>query len=188
MASKLENTPKMENKLEAIHHMLDEMQTIKDEEDVVGMVRQWTLSPNSEFVKAGIEANDLIDASSKYVYYTYLTEVKHISPDEAMKEVIKGIPDYKEDMPSNIKLLSDYGIIMFPSFWARIQQANYLMATKRPVSLLGMFGIEDYLGVHIESIWDANLYEKATTFGGILHTPLDSIGYGSLYSTNMWNF
>jgi len=188
VADYIEVIPGMEGKLEGIHEALGEMEKIKNEEDVVGMIRQWTLSPNSEFVKAGIEFNDMIDAISKYTYYTYLVENKGMSNKDALAQVVKAIPDYKEEMPSSMKLLSDYGILMFPSFWARIQRSIYMMAKERPASLIAEYGIESALGVHVESITDANLYNKFTDFGGVLHTPLDAAESGFMYPKNLTNF
>lgn len=187
IADYIEVIPGMEHKLEGIRESLEEMEAIRNEEDVVGMMRQWTLSPNSTFTKAGIEFNDLIDASSKYTLYRYLTEEKHMSHEKAMIKVTKAIPDYKEEMPSVLKLLSDYGVVMFPSFWTRIPQSEYMIVKENPISLIGMYGLGDMTGIHVESIMDANPYNKATEFGGMFHTPLNAISNGFAYPNNLLN-
>jgi len=180
LADYIEVIPGVGDKLKGIHEALDEMEKIKDEEDVVGMMRQWTLSPNSEFVKAGIETNDLIDATSKYTYYVWLTEEQGYSHEDAIKQVVKAIPDYKENMPSMVKLLSDYFILPFPSFNLRTVLSQYMMFKERPASVITFFGIESALGTDLESI--------IGTGPTRISSPLDAVGSGFIYPNNIFNY
>jgi hypothetical protein len=68
---------------------------------------------------------DLTDVMAKETLYRYLTQEKKMNPTDAKIQVLDSFPDYKENMPIAIKALSDVGIIMFPSFWLRIQKIIY---------------------------------------------------------------
>jgi len=188
VADYVEVIPGMEGKLEGVHTVMQELNNVRTEEDVVSMMRQWTLSPNSEFVKAGIEVNDFIDASSKYTYFKYLTEEKGYTEEEAVTEVMKAVPDYKEVMPSSMKLASDYGILMFPSYWTRIQRAIYMMGRYRPASLIAEITAADIFDLsHLSglTILDSNIYDKTLDMGGAIHTPLQAAKSGFIYPTHL---
>jgi len=58
-----------------------------------------------------------------------------MSEKAAEVRVIDSFPDYKENMPIAIKQLSDMGILMFPTFWIRIQKVIYRMARDKPINL-----------------------------------------------------
>ena len=159
---------------------------IKDNDDMVNYLSQFTISPNSEIVKAGTWFNDVIDMTSREVYRRHLIDVG-VDPKKAIEKAIAFMPDYKENMPVGLKTVSDYGILMFPSFFLRtFQPATYLLRKK----LIGV-GIEEQvqalIGQNIETVFDTNLYTKLVD-GQFLHSPTEYIGVGSVLPTNLFNF
>jgi len=155
---------------------------LKSDKDVAGYLHNYVLSPNSEFVKMGTWINDITDLTAKETYYRHLidTGVPH---KKAVTTVIKAFPDYKENMPPEVKVLSDYAVLMFPSYWMRIQKIIYNMARQKTLNLSLQLELESMLGSQLgegflqsfvsENIIDANLYNKFTDFGGIVHSPID---------------
>lgn len=153
---------------------------IKTQDDAVAYMHQYLNSPDSEFVKMGTYMTDLSDVLAKETLYRYLTD-KGTDPKKAELDVIDSFPNYNENLPPRVKQLSDVGILMFPSFWLRIQRAIYRMAKDRPVSFGTEMAIEEALGVDASTIWDANIWNKATSNYGLLHTPWEHIGMQSIF-------
>jgi len=162
----------------------DRLREIKSEEDIVNYVAQFTTSPSSEAVRVGSAMTDLTDVLAKETLWRYLTQEKGMSSEEARISVLDSFPDYKENMPLAIKQLSDAGIIMFPSFWLRIQKIIYRMARDRPISLATELTIQEALGTDVNTIFEANLINKSETFGGLIHSPFEAAGLGSVVPTH----
>jgi hypothetical protein len=108
-----------------------------------------------------------------------------VDPKKAEVDVIDSFPDYKENLPTRVKQLSDVGILMFPSYWLRIQKAIFRMVRDQPVSFGTEMGIEALMGVEHEKIFDANIVSKATSNYGLVHTPWEHMGWNSLFPTNI---
>ncbi len=168
-----------------IEQMAERIDQIKSEDDVITYLHQYLNSPDSEFVKLGSQLTDLTDVMAKETYYQFLVE-NGKSPKEAEVEVIDSFPDYKESLPTRVKQLSDVGIIMFPTYWMRIQRAIYRMAKNRPASLGTELMIEDLMGTDLPQIWDQNIIKKAESSFGIFHLPWSHIGLGSIFPTRVW--
>lgn len=173
----------MEKSLDEIANRLKDIRT---EDDIVNYVAQYTTSPGSELVRMGATMTDLTDVTAKETFYRYLTQIQRMSPEDAKIKVLDSFPDYKENMPLAIRQLSDLGIIMFPSFWLRIQKVIYRMARDKPINLATEIMLEEMIGSDFNSIIDANIIAKHNSFGGIFHTPLEPIGVGSVVPTNIF--
>ena len=109
-----------------------------------------------------------------------------MKPEDARIQVLDSFPDYKENMPLSIQQLSDVGILMFPSFWLRIQKVIYRMVRDRPVSLATEIMAQEALGANINTIFEANVINKSNTFGGLVHMPYEPIGVGSVVPMHMF--
>jgi hypothetical protein len=172
-----------------IQQELDQVATrireIKSEDDVINYVSQFTTSPSSEAVRMGSAMTDLTDVLAKETLYRHFV-AKGMSPADARIKVLDSFPDYKENMPLAVKQLSDVGIIMFPSFWLRIQKVIYRMMKDRPVNLATELMIQEALGSDINTIFEANVINKSNTFGGLIHTPFEPIGVNSVVPTELW--
>ena len=160
------------------------MRDIKTQDDVVSYMHQYLNSPDSEFVKLGTYMTDLTDVLSKETLYRYLID-RGMSPKDAEIDVIDSFPDYKENLPTRVKQLSDVGILMFPSYWLRIQKAIYRMIKDKPVNFGTEMSIEAAMGTDVAQIWDANIWKKATGNYGLTHTPWEHMGFNSLFPTNV---
>jgi len=161
------------------------IKALKSDEDTVNYTSQFMITPNSESIKIGSYATDLTDVLAKETYYRYLTEEEGMSDKDATVRVIDSFPDYKENMPIAVKQLSDMGILMFPTFWMRIQKVIYRMLRDKPVNISLELQIEHMLDMDLENIMDANIIRKYNDFGGILHSPHEAIGWNSIFPTNV---
>lgn len=177
----VDSTKNFEKEVNTIARRLKD---VKSQDDVVSYMHQYLNSPDSEFVKMGTYMTDLTDVLSKETYYRYLTS-RGMDPKKAEIEVIDSFPDYKENLPTRVKQMSDVGILMFPSYWLRIQRAIYRMVKEKPVNFATEMSIEAALGTDVNSIWDANIVSKAAGNYGIFHTPWESMGTNSLFPTNV---
>ena len=167
---------------------VERIKNIKSEKDIVSYVSQYTTSPGSELVRVGSSMSDLTDVLAKETLYRHAMQNENMTSEQARIHVLDSFPDYKENLPMAIKQLSDIGIIMFPSFWLRIQKAIYRMAKDKPVNLSAELAIEQYLTGNLNTVFDANIINKSGSFGGIFHMPLDSAGVGSVIPTNVFNY
>lgn len=162
----------------------DRLREIKSEEDIVNYVAQFTTSPSSEAVRVGSAMTDLTDVLAKETLFRFLTEKRGMSAEDARITVLDSFPDFKENMPLAVKQLSDAGIIMFPSFWLRIQKIIYRMARDRPVSLATEMLVQEAVGSDINTIFGSNVINKSETFGGLIHSPFEAAGLGSVVPTH----
>lgn len=164
----------------------DRLSNIRSEDDVINYVSQYINSPGNEAVRLGSAATDLTDVMAKETLYRHLVQEDNMSPEAARLKVLDSFPDYKENMPLAIKQLSDSGILMFPSFWLRIQKAIYRLGRDRPVNLATELMVEEALGSNVSTIIDQNLLNKSNTWGGLIHSPHETPGVGSVAPMHIW--
>jgi hypothetical protein len=164
----------------------ERLRSIRTDDDVVNYIAQYTTSPASMAVKVGASITDMSDVAAKETLYRYLVEKEGMSSDDARIKVLDSFPDYKENMPLAIKQASDVGILMFPSFWLRIQKAIYRMAKDKPAGLATEELIQVALGTNSETILGSNILSKSQAWGGLAHNPLDNMSPAGLIPSNLW--
>jgi len=147
---------------------------------MINYVAQYTTSPGSEAVRMGSAMTDLTDVMAKETLYRHLVENIGMDAESAKIKVLDSFPDYKENMPLAIKHLSNVGILMFPSFWLRIQKIIYRMDRDKPLNLSTELMIQEAVGSDINTIFESNIINKSNTFGGFIHFPFEPVGVGSV--------
>ena len=173
----------VKTELDQVYNRLKEIRT---DDDIINYVSQYTTSPGSEAVRLGAAMTDLTDVLAKETLYRHLVETENMSESDARIKVLDSFPDYKENMPLAVKQLSDLGIIMFPSFWLRIQKVIYRMARDKPVNMATELMLQEALDSDIETILGSNIVNKSISFGGILHAPSEAVGVGSVIPMHIW--
>lgn len=178
------DVPTIEEELNGIANRIAD---IKSRNDAVAYMHNFVLSPNSEIVKVGTEINDIGDGMMRYVYMRYLMDVEGKSKKEAVVAAIDMMPDYKANMPVGLKTLSDYDILMFPSFFLRTVKPIENIIKRKSINL-GIFELTQHmLGVHVESIFDGSIYDKLLDDRKpLLHSPTDFLGVDSLFPTRVF--
>lgn len=156
---------------------LSEMgQRLKDKkttEDTVRYIGEFVASPSSEIIRQGSRAMQMGDVAARWTLYRTRieqavenskdklsdSELEQIRVDVSL-EALDTFIDYRLNMPSEIKALSDIGVLMFPSFWIRAQKIIYNLAKYHPLNAGGGYLTADLLDMHGASILDANVLTK----------------------------
>ena len=161
----------------------DRVTQVKTQNDAIRYVEQFLVAPDAETTKFGVYMNDMIDVLGKKAYYDHLVK-KGYTEDEATVKVIEAFPDYKENMPISVKQLGDYGVLLFPSYWLRIQKVIYRMVIEKPLSLSAELEMASLMNTHLETILDASVYTKVTTGNGLVNNPADNLSLWSVLPIN----
>lgn len=152
-----------------IDSVSSELVRIKEKEDVAKYLMQFIAAPGSEAVKIGSASIQSIEVVSKAILHMHLKDIGK-TEDEAIQDVTDSFFDYTANMPESIKILSDYSVLLFPTFWARVQRVIFMLGRDQPVSLASAFLISDMLGVDSTHIIGSNLISKFDN-GSILNSP-----------------
>jgi len=160
-----------------------------DEAGTVRYIGQFLASPASEVVRQGSRVMQMGDVVARWTLYNVrLEQAKElykknngksaVGPelqalkDEAGIEALDTFVDYRLNMPSEVKLLSDYGVLMFPSFWMRAQRIIFNLAKYHPLNAGGGYIAADLLDMNGASILDANVLSKLIE-GHLVHAGQD---------------
>ena len=154
---------------ELIDSVSNELVRIKEKEDVAKYLMQFIAAPGSEAVKIGSASIQSIEVVSKAILHMHMKDIGK-TEDEAIQDVTDSFFDYTANMPESMKLLSDYSVLLFPTFWARVQRVIILLGRDQPVSLASAFLISEMLGIDSTHIIGSNLISKADN-GSILNSP-----------------
>lgn len=163
----------------------------KDAESVARYVSEIIGSPSSEVVTYGGAAMVISDALSKYILAKHLLGElggprmvnpktnKQYTKVEAYAKANETFIDFRYNMPPSVKALSDYGILMFPSFWMRTQKVIASLILYHPATAIGGYMIEDYLNMGSANILDANFIDKVVE-GTVTHDPMSILSANSV--------
>ena len=152
-----------------IDSVSNELVRIKEKEDVAKYLMQFIAAPGSEPVKIGSASIQSIEVVSKAILHMHLKDIGK-TENEAIQDVTDSFFDYTANMPESMKLLSDYGVLLFPTFWARVQRVIMLLGRDQPVSLASAFLMSEMLGLDSTHIIGSNLISKFDN-GSILNSP-----------------
>jgi hypothetical protein len=80
---------------------------------------------------------------------------------KTVHEALESFIDYKVNMPSELKTVSDYGIMLFPAFWLRIQKVILTLLRKRAATVVPVVGFDTLIyDTGIPNILETNLINK----------------------------
>lgn len=126
--------------------MAKRLKAIKDSDDMVRYVGEILGTPSSEIVRQSSNIMTNVDGVSKWILYQH-SRANGMSDDAAAKKSNDTFLDYRVNLPTAIKQLSDLGILMFPSFWMKYQRVLFEMLKHNPVSSVSGYTIEGLLGL-----------------------------------------
>lgn len=127
--------------------MAKRLKAIKDSDDMVRYVGEILGTPSSELVRQSSNIMTNVDGVSKWILYRHL-RVNGMGDDAAAKKSNDTFLDYRVNLPTSVKQLSDLGILMFPSFWMKYQRVLFEMLKHNPVSAVGGYSLESILGLN----------------------------------------
>jgi len=167
--------------LEAIAGRLEKM---KNDGDIVRYVGELLGSPSSEFVRQSSNTMVNIDGVSRWILYNHLMDTG-VDEEKAAKQALDTFIDYRVNLPEEVKILSDLGILLFPNFWMKYQRVLYKLLKDSPVSGTAGYAIEELLGMGGNHPLDSNILHKlmSGTVAGVVD-PLDD----KIYNAYWWLF
>jgi len=163
---------------------------VKGHEDTVKYIGQIIGGPNSEATRQGGRVMVGMDAIMKRILTEFFrdNEIKRyekeigrrVNEKEYAKIELKAATqamdmgiDYRLNLPEQINKASNYGVLMFPSFWMRIQPVIYRLIKYNPINVLSGYAIAWMLGLNNGSIVDSSIPIKMTA-EGLVH-PLQDV-------------
>ena len=164
--------------------MAKRLKSMKSDQDVIRYVGELIGSPSSEMTRQSSNIMVNIDGISRWIYYNYLLD-SGMDEDAAAKETLERFVDYRVNLPEEVKLLSDLGFVLFPSFWMKYQKVLYTLIKRNPASSAAGYTMDSLLGVGGAHPLDSNIVNKfaeGTVFGTV--DPLDS----KIYNPYWWLF
>jgi hypothetical protein len=162
-----------------------------DKESVSRYVSEFLGSPASEAAAYGSAYMVLGDVMAKYTLAKHLIGKENprsgtrgnrrkYTSEEAYALANDTFIDYRANLPKEIKVLSDYGILMFPAYWMRVQKVIAGLLRYHPVSTLGSYAVETAMGVENLNVLNQNIVTKAGGYYGIIHSPTETISLESI--------
>jgi len=168
-----------------IENLVDRLRKTKDTDSVARYIGNILGTPASEVTKIGGSFMVTTDALSKYtlarglLIRTNEKTGKKYTKEEAYLEANEVFIDYRRNMPEQVKILSDYGILMFPSFWLRIQKVIYNLLRYNPTTAVAGYAIADLLNANQANIIDSNIINKIDD-GRIINDPTTLLDWRNL--------
>ena len=185
----------------------DEIREIQSEADTVRYVSEFIAAPSSELVRQGSRVMQMADIMARWTLYkhemvknlkekgyNYVDHYKATKDIEAGKldkkvyesienaAAVKGLDtfiDYRLNLPKELKVLSDLGVIMFPSFWLRAQKVIYNLVKYHPINAGAGLVVTDVLNLNGASIIDANVLNKMSQ-GTLIQAGQDVLSPGTI--------
>jgi len=162
-----------------------------DKESVSRYVSEFLGSPASEAAAYGSAYMVLGDVMAKYTLAKHLIgrenprsgqggNRKKYTSEEAYALANDTFIDYRANLPKEIKVLSDYGILMFPAYWLRVQKVIAGLLKYHPVSAVTSYAVETAMGAESLSVLNQNIVTKAGGYYGIIHSPTETISLESI--------
>jgi hypothetical protein len=137
----------------------DRIEHNKKTGDMAKYISEFIASPDSAMVRFGSFAVQSIDiVSRKILLDTLIAQGK--SEHDAIKITLESFVDYKINMPKEVKALSDYGVLLFPSFWMRIQKVILATVKANPAGVAFGTSIQQFIDIHPDTIIDSNIIVK----------------------------
>lgn len=169
VATQLDKVAVGKGSAKILENMANNLTKIKDKDDIAKYISQFIASPGSEVTKLGSAAIQSIEVLTKIVLHKHLKDLG-MSEDETIQDVNDSLFDYTQNMPESLKVLSDYGVLLFPTFWARVQRTIYMLGRDNPVSLASAFTTAELLDIQSAHMVGSNIFSKFDN-GSIFNSP-----------------
>ena len=162
--------------------MADNLTKIKKNDDIAGYISQFIASPGSEVTKLGSASIQSIEVLTKTVLHKHLKDIG-MSEHDTVQNVTDSLFDYTQNLPESLKVLSDYGVLLFPTFWARVQRTIYMLGRDNPISLATAFTSAELLDIQSAHMVGSNIFSKFDN-GSILNSP--ELTIDALFPTGLY--
>ena len=120
---------------------------------------EFLMAPSSEAVQLGSSLVQQADIVARGILVRHMMD-NGSTEEEAVLVATDAFINYKQNMPKELKMLSDYGVLLFPSFWMRAQRVIWGLLKKNPATAMVALSFEEMVQLNISSIFDANIVSK----------------------------
>ena len=92
------------------------------------------MMPGSKLFAAVMAANQYGDFVARYVKFSYDTQVRNISKQDAIDNAMDDFIYYSEPQDPYLTAMNDYGLLMFAKFYMRIQRVIFKLLRQKPAT------------------------------------------------------
>jgi len=171
----------------------DRIRANKENGDMAKYLSEFIASPDSTAVRLGSALVMTIDIVARRILFDTLIS-RGMSEKEAIKIVSQAFLEYHLNQPKEMKVLSDYGVLLFPSYWVRMQKVIPAAIKANPVGAAVGIGLETAFDspYEIETFMSSNfmykMFGKDLSGSGLefIHTP--PIGVDTFIPTDLFGF
>ena len=159
------------------------IRTKKKSGDMAKYVSEYIASPDSELVRLGSALVQVTDILPRKLLLDYFM-AQGMPQKEALSKSLDAFVDYKVNMPKELKVMSDYAILLFPSFWMRIQKVIWSTLKASPATTPAALALTEAMELEFETIFASNIFSKlemnpfhTPPIGADTFLPLDLFGF-----------
>jgi len=154
--------------LEKSQKNFEKLRTTEKDEEIARYLTEFLMTPSSQAVQLGSSLVQKADIVARGIMLRHLIDTG-MSEEEAILKTTDAFINYKQNMPKELKMLSDYGVLLFPSFWMRVQRVIWSLLSHNPATALLAASTEELTQIDLPTIFDSNIVTKIDH--GILNTP-----------------
>ena len=173
LGSKLEKFGPTKGVADIVKGVGEELKAIKSKEDAKAYMGMMIATPSSPLVRFGGAMTLYADLIPRWILYKH-NKNAGMSENDATKDALLSLLDYKITMPPSLKFMSDLYLMPYPSFFLRIQRVIVNLLEKNPVSLSANLLSNELLGNHGQNILSSNIFSKFEK-GSLFTNPFDII-------------
>lgn len=117
---------------------------------------QANMNEDTTAFKALMKATQYSDFIARFALHKYNTEVKKISKEESLKDIVETFVNYDIPTSKQLQYLNDIGLFMFSKFLFRIQKVIFKIIKEHPAKTLALLVLQNAFG-NISDVMDSNL-------------------------------
>ena len=159
LGERLNNRKSTESVGKIFEEVGKELSKAKSKESMTEYLGNLLATPNSAMVRLGGAMTIYANLIPTWIIYRHNLNTG-MEEQQASKEALGGILDYKKAMPKELKFMSDLYFMPFPSFFLRIQRVLLQLAKHNPVSFGAQLTINEVIGFHGQNILGSNIFSK----------------------------
>jgi len=167
---------------ESLEEMAEHLEKIKKKEDAAAYITEYMGTPGSMMVSVGSMVTQMADFTARWTYYKHLKS-KGENEADAVREALRSFIDYKVNLPRELKIMENIGVISFISFTARIQRIIISLFRSNPLNASITLLLNELIGSSGVTIIDANLLDRIAE-GRFIKTPTPDLSM--LFATKLF--
>jgi len=145
--------------MEASQKKIGHLRKSEKDESMAKYLSEFLMTPESEAVQLGSNLVQRADIIARGILVKHMMD-EGKTEEEAIIAATDAFINYKQNMPKQLKILSDYGVLLFPSFWMRIQRVIWSLLKRNPVTAVAALSLEEVIQLNMPTVFDANLMSK----------------------------